>query len=258
MSEQTILDKAHAAMEARPDDGEARLSFYSLLADSEIHVLLEAEAGEESIEPRLFTHEGVNYVLGFDSAARLTQFAGGGAPYAAISGRILAQMLSSEGAGLAFNPEVAPSAIMLPPEAMMWMTQTLTSAPPEPQAPSDGLGALVMPDVPDVLLHALDAKLGRAAGLANAAYLCGRESGGMMLAIIGARESAQPALAKAASEALVFSGLEDMVMDVAFFNESEGLRARFGRVGLRFDIPQPAKREIITPGSDPDKPPKLR
>lgn len=258
MSELTILDTAYEAMDAHPEDDELRLSFYSLLADSEIYVLLEVEAGEDSIEPKPFTCEGVNYVLGFDTAARLTQFAGGVAPYAAISGRILAQMLSSEGAGLAFNLDVAPSSIMLPPAAMTWTTEVLSSAPPALQAPTTGLGALVSPDVPDVLLHALDAKLGRAAGLANAAYLCGRESGGMMLAIIGAEEPAQAALAKAASEALVFSGLEGKVMDVAFFNESESLRAQFARVGLRFDIPQPAKPEIVTPGSDPDKPPRLR
>lgn len=258
MQATTLLDKAHAAMMARPEEGELRLSFYALLADSEVFLLLERESEGETIEPRLLELEGARYVLGFDSADRLTQFAGGAAPYAAVPGRIMAEMLAQEGAGLAFNLEIAPSSIMLPHEAMAWMVEALALEPQAEKPKASGIGALKSPDVPEVLLHALDAKLARAAGLASTAYLCERENGGLMLAILGASEPAQAALAKAASEALVFSGLEDVSLDVAFFNESESLRAQLRGMALRFDIPEPRARERITPGSDPSAPPKLR
>lgn len=257
MSEGTHLDRAHAVMMARPDDEEARLSFYALLADTELFLLLDKPADGERIDPRLVELEGVNYVLAFDTAERLTGFAGGGAAYAGMSGRILAQMLSDAGAGLGLNLEVAPSAILLPHEAMVWMGDALSAAP-EQAAPVGAIGALDGPDIPEVMLHALDAKLARAAGLAKTAYLCGREDGSMMLAILGAQEPAQAALAKAANEALVFSGLEDVTLDVAFFNDNPKLRAQLSQAGLRFDIPEPQKPEMITPGSDPEKPPKLR
>ena len=176
----------------------------------------------------------------------------------------MAQMLATEGAGLALNLEVAPSSIMLPAEAMAWMCETLKAAPQE-TAPEvkrkGGLAALKSPDIPEVLLHALDAKLSRAVGLAQVAYLVAKEEGGMMLAILGAKEPAQAPLAKAASEALVFSGLEDTNLDVAFFNDSDALREQFGRAGLRFDVPQPVEPSLQTPaapGRDPSTPPKLR
>ena len=264
MSTKTVLDTAHAAMMSNPDDVYLRMSFYAVLADIEVFLLLEAEPKASSIEPQMIDVEGARYVLGFDSAERLAAFSGGAAPYAALSGRIMAQMLASEEAGLALNLEVAPSSIMLPAEALVWMRDTLQAAPEEAEpAPKrkGGLAALRSPDIPEVLLHALDAKLSRAAGLAKVAYLVSKDEGGLMLAILGAKEPAQAPLAKAASEALVFSGLEDMTLDVAFFNDSEGLRAQFGRAGLRFDVPQPApvqSEQIAAPGSNPEKPPKLR
>lgn len=264
MSEKTLLDTAHAAMMQNPEDVQLRMSFYSILADIEVFLLLEAEPKAEMIEPQIVEVEGERLVLGFDSAARLSAFTGGPAPYAALSGRIMAQLLATEGAGLALNLEVAPSSIMLPAEAMVWMCDTLKAAPQE-AAPAakrkGGLAALKSPDIPEVLLHALDAKLSRAAGLANVAYLVAKEEGGMMLAILGAKEPAQAPLAKAASEALVFSGLEDTSLDVAFFNDSEALRDQFARAGLRFDVPVPATPSLQTPaapGRDPSAPPKLR
>lgn len=264
MSNATVLDTAHAAMMQHPEDVQLRMSFYAILADIEVFLLLDAEPKAEMIEPQIIEVDGTRFVLGFDSAERLSAFSGGPAPYAALSGRIMVQMLAAEGAGLALNLEVAPSSIMLPHEAMLWMRDTLKASPQEAEpAPKrkGGLAALKSPNIPEVLLHALDAKLSRAAGLANVAYLVAKDEGGMMLAILGAKEPAQAPLAKAASEALVFSGLEDTSLDVAFFNDSEALRAQFARAGLRFDVPKPAEPasvQIAAPGSDPAKPPRLR
>ena len=50
-------------------------------------------------------------------------------------------------------------------------------------------------------------------------------------------------------------------MDVGFFDAKDPMMERFERVGLRFDLPQPApvsSPEIIAPGSNPAKPPILR
>ena len=70
-------------------------------------------------------------------------------------------------------------------------------------------------------------------------------------------------LAKAVSEALVFSGLEEGALDVAFFAGDAPLAARLAAVGLRFDLPEPAAAEEVqvpgaAPGMDKGKPPILK
>ncbi|MBU2983484.1 SseB family protein [Lentibacter algarum] len=261
MTKPTPLDRAHAIMMKAPDDEDARLAYYAMLADTEIFLLLEDEPEGDVIEPQFADLDEGSFVLGFDSNERLTKFANGAAPYAAVSCRVLAEMLTEQEAGLALNLGVAESSIVLPLEAMVWMQTALDEAPQEQQAQQGGsaIGTLVSPNVPEVLLHTLDAKLVRAAGLAKVAYLCGQEDGGLLLAVLGADEPSQAPLAKAASEALVFSGLDDLMLDVAFYNDAPGLREQFSRVGMRFEIPEPPKaKPVQAPGSDPKKPPKLR
>ena len=71
----------------------------------------------------------------------------------------------------------------------------------------------------------------------------------------------QSALARAAGEALTFSGIEAGVMDVGFFRASDPVCAKLAKTGLRFDLPEPAKAGHVpgsAPGMDPDMPPKLR
>jgi len=84
---------------------------------------------------------------------------------------------------------------------------------------------------------------------------------GHLLGFVNAVEAAQGALAKAVSEALTFSGIEAGALDVGFFASSDPVAAQLARVGLRFDLPepeQPREYKPVTPGSDPDNPPKLR
>ena len=73
-------------------------------------------------------------------------------------------------------------------------------------------------------------------------------------------EARQAALAKAASEALTFSGIEAGAMDVGFFTASETAAALLAKVGLRFDLPEPQAAEPVreVPGSNPDNPPFLK
>lgn len=263
MTEDTPLDLAHAAMEAAPVEDAARLRFYERLADSELFLMLTEEAEGEQVSPELFeTPEGA-FVLVFDREERLAQFAGRAVPYAGLSGRVIAQMLAGQGIGLGLNLEVAPSAILIPPEAVSWLHQTLGHTPDEVEAAVEAFTA--PKGLPEALLTALDAKLATAGGLAAAAYLAGvRYAGGgqgHLLGFVGAKEAAQPSLAKAAGEALTFSGIEAGAMDVAFFEADDPVAASLARAGLRFDLPQPPEPEVYqpeVPGSNPEKPPRLR
>lgn len=259
---ETALDRAHAAMDASPEDGAARLGFYHCLADTQLFLLLSEEPKGDHVTPRTVDVDGATYALGFDDEARLARFTGAPAPYAILPGRVLAGMLAAGGAGLGLNLDVAPSSILLPPDAVSWLAETLEqgggteeNARPESVSAPEG--------VPQALLAALDAKLARAEGLASHACLAAARyaSGatGHVLFFIGATPAAEGALTRAVSEALTFSGIEAGALDVGFAEAESALAERLERVGLRFDLPQveaPAPRPA--PGSDPEKPPKLR
>lgn len=263
MSELTPLDQAHAMMEASATDDAARLRFYERLADSELFLLLTQEASGDALSPELFELADGRFVLAFDREARLADFVGRPAPYAALSGRVIAAMLAQEGIGLGVNLEVAPSSILIPSEAVAWLHQTLGHAPEEVQARMESFTSPA--GLPEVLLSALDAKLATARGLARSAYLVGvsYEGGGRghLLGIIDAVPEAQGALARAVSEALTFSGIEAGALDVGFFAASDVAYARMAHVGLRFDLPQLTREDQglrPAPGSDRDRPPILR
>lgn len=263
MTDLTPLDTAHAAMQAAPEDDRARLGFYNRLADSELLVLLEREAEGDQVDPVLFETSGGTFVLAFDREDRLTGFTGTASPYLALSGRALAGMLAGQGVGLGLNLDVAPSQILIPAEAVDWLVDTLDNAPQETQ----GQIAELRPPagLPEALLLALDAKLATAGGLAACAYLAetrdAQGGAGHLLAFVDPLDGAEHALAGAVGEALTFSGVEAGVLDVAFFAAADPMAARLAQRGLRFDLPEPPKPaqvERVAPGSDPDRPPKLR
>ena len=142
------------------------------------------------------------------------------------------------------------------------MQQTLQHAPDEVEAKVDAFTPPV--GLPEHLITSLDTKLSTAQGLATTAYLVGvtYPGGGQghLLGFVGAIEGAQGALAKAASEALTFSGVDAGAMDVGFFAVGDPVAAKLDAVGLKFDLPQVQKPEVVrpAPGSDPDKPPRLK
>lgn len=260
MTAETKIDAAHARMAAAPDDDAARLGFFERVADGELFLLLEEMSEGERITPRVFDTDEGRFVLGFDLEERLAAFAGGAAPYAALSGRAVAAMIAGRGIGLGLNLDVAPSSMLLPPEALAWLAETLSA---EPEVINARPREIAPPrSVPESLLKALDVKLASAEGLAEFAYLVSAiwENGapGHMLAVVDALPGAEPALARATREALVFSGLEAGDLAVGFFRASDPISARFAKVGLRFDIPKPrAARHPPPPGMDPDAPPRL-
>lgn len=258
----TALDTAHAAMEAAPEDDAARLAFYERLADGELFLLLESEAEGEVLTPKVFDLEDGPVVLVFDAEDRLSAFTGIPAPYAALPGRVVAAHLAGKGIGLGLNLGTAPSSMLLPAEAVDWLAETILHGPDQLEALPESFHA---PAVPERLLSGLDAKLARASGMASHALLAGvtYEGGrrGHMLAFVDAPLAAEAALARAAAEALTFSGVEAGEMDVTFLAAQDPATAAMQRVALRFDLPvieAPEPAQPQAPGMDPNRPPILR
>lgn len=257
----TPLDHAHAATEAAPDDIPTRLRYYARLTEGELFLLLEREAKGDQLDPKVFDLEDGPIVLAFDREDRLTEFTGLPAPYAALSGRVVVEMLAGTSLGLGLNLGVAPSARVFPPEILTWLSETLSERPEELE---NRVTAFHAPrGLPEALLTALDSRLARMEGLAALAYLVGTEyeggARGHMLAFVDAADGAESALARAVQGALGFSGLEAGQLDVTFLPSDDGRAAELARVGLRFDLPQPAKPvEVTAPGMDPDTPPRLK
>lgn len=257
----TALDAAHKGMQANPDDDRARLTFYERLADSELFMLLEKEVEDDLLEPRLFETEDLRLVLVFDREHRLNAFAEGAAPYAALSGRSLANLLEGQSIGVGVNLGVAPSSIIIPPSAVTWLKKTLGDGPQEVVDTPEEIGAPA--GLPERLIIGIDTKLAQAAGLAQSAYLTavtyrsGRRS--HMLAFINALPESEHSLASATREALVFSGLDAGEIDVAFFRSSDPIAAKLAKTGLRFDLPEAVNAiPPVAPGMDPDVPPHLK
>ncbi len=260
---QTPLDRAFLAMDAAPEDDAARARYYEVLADTELFLVLREEPTGDQIAPDVFDLGDQTFVVAFDDEERMGHFTGGPAPYAAISGRVLAGMLAPQGVGLGINLEAGPTSFLIPPEALQWLVDTLGAAPQQAQA---RVVAIHAPGkLPQKVLDALAERLTRAAGLAQAAFLVEAEydSGARahMLAVLGAEDRAHAPLAKSVSEALTFSGIEAGALDVVFIGADDPRLPTIEAFGMRLDIPPAPEQprvERVAPGMDPDKPPKLR
>lgn len=257
----TPVDAAHAAMMATPEDDAARLRFWGVLAESELFLMLAGDAAGGEITPIEVEVEEARLVLVFDREERLAEFAGGVVPYVAMSGRRLAGMLAGQGMGVAPNPDVAPSTMLIGAEAVDWLAATLGDGPAESEGRIEEVFA--PKGLPEDVVAALDRRLGLAGGMAQAAWLVAvRYAGGTrghVLAVAGALPGAEEALAGAVAEALRFSGVEAGAIDVTFVGADSPAVARFAKVGLRFDLPTPAMPAAPgAPGMDPARPPRLK
>ncbi len=254
----SVLDQAFAAMEADPENALARLRFYERVADAELYVLQDAEG---AFSPRVFPLETGPVVLAFDHETRLAAFAEGPVAYAELSGRTLVRHLAGEGLGLGLNLGVAPSSYLMPDEVVRWLSDTLATRPEMMAALPTGFAP--PRDVPQSLISALDAKFSGLSGLAQKAHLAmASYEGGRrlpLLAFEGWMPGAEDALACAVGEALIFSGLDETALDVAFPEQNAPYLGRLAQVALQFDLPLP---DIATgpsaPGTDPARPPRLR
>ncbi|MBL4917111.1 SseB family protein [Szabonella alba] len=267
----TALDDAHSAMMAADGDetapDAARLRYFAALADAELVVLLDhvAEGGAE-ITPRLFDLEDGPVVLAYDGEDRLAVAAGGPAAYAALPGRAVARQLAGRGIGLGLNLGAGSAEFLLDPAAVDWLARVLDHGPVAAEARPETFTSPKA--LPGALLSALDAKLARAAGLARAVLIAGVRYGdgrqGHMLAFLDAVPAAESALARAAAEALTFSGIEAGEIDVTFLAGTDPAALAMAKAALRIDLPEApaadsrAATAPRAPGSDPDKPPILR
>jgi len=253
MSAPTPVDAAHAAMQAAGDDDAARRVWADAVLAAELVVWLEDDAGDAAV-PRVFALSDGPVVLAFDGEARLAEFAGGPAGFAALPGRALVAMLAGQEVGLALNLGAA-SAEVLDAAGVAWLAAAAAARAEPRTAP---VAALHPPGtLPDALLAVLEARLARAAGLAEAAWLAEAEapdgSRAPLVVFVGATEGAEGALSRAVAGAAAVAGV---ALDLAFAAPGEGLAARLARVGLRIDLPapEPAPR----PERDPARPPRLR
>lgn len=259
---ETPLDLAHGAMESAPDDAPASLRFYERFADAELFLMLEDDASD-TIRPLIFKTSDGSFALVFDREDRLASFVDTPAPYVAMSGRRIAKFLAGEDIGIGLNLSVAPSSMLLPPNAVEWLHTALgaksveTEATPEQFHPPKGL--------PETLVTALDVKLANMSGVVSAAYLVGVTykggQNGHMLALLDVPLAARDGVAEAFSEALQFSGIEAGQLDVTFLAGTEPFIETLKTVGLGFEIPElilPKAPKPVVPGMDPSKPPKLR
>lgn len=257
----TPIDLAHAEMEANPNDDNVRLRFYERLMDAEMFMLLAKESDGANVSPDVFEVDGQTFALIFDREERLAEFAEKIVPFAALSGRSIVNMLLDQNIGLGVNLAVAPSSILLPPDAITWMAQTTANAPTQAEAKPEEVFAPAA--LPEQVITALDTKLATMAGLADIAYLAqvSYETGtrSSVIAFVNARPDAESAIARAISETLIFSGIEAGSLDVMFLQASDAICAKFAKLGLRFDLPKlEAPTPPSAPGMDPTKPPKLR
>lgn len=267
----TPLDHANAAMQADPDDGAAGLRFYRLLADTPLLLLLEREAEDEVLAPRVFELESGPVLLAFDTADRMAALADGPVAYAELPGRVIAAQMAGQvrmGRGLALGLNFgsdAASETLLPPEALAWLAE-MVAAPvlAEVEAVPESFHA--PQGLPAALLEALAVTVAAAPGLARAAWLVGVRYGGgragHMLAVLDARPEAAVPLAQAVAQAIGFSGLAAAEIDVTFLDSTDRSVRGIAAVGVEFAFPPApvaeAREAPKPPGSDPDRPPKLR
>ena len=235
-------------------DGALSPQFFTALLSSQIYLL--AQGDPDRAQPQIFDTSDGSLVLGFDLPERLGAFGGGGVAYMVLSGRQLVGILSTQSLGLGLNFEQSDYAITIPADAISWLCRQ----PLSPLQHSTGIKQLYAPDTATpVLLQALDRQLSLMTGLAEMAYLCRTQGDELLLAIIEPKHGAQEAIKTAIGEAIALLGVKTAPLDIMFLSAHDPICARLVRVGLRFDLPQPAKIPIPqAPGMDPKKPPKLR
>lgn len=260
---ETELDHAYAAMTREPEDHAASLAYYHRLADAELCVLLESDAEGEVLKPAVFELAEGRFVLAFDSDERLASFSEKVLPFVALPGRVIVAELAGQGIGVGINLGVAESAFLMPAAAVDWLAEALAAAPREGMALPVTFGLAYNTGIAGRLEEKLKGlgDLAHAAWLASACHADGRTA--FAIVFENARAAAEAALAKAAGEVIQFSGHDPAGVDVLFLTRDQVGRSGLGQVGTRISISQPAvaetrARDPVAPGSDPDRPPKLR
>lgn len=229
-------------------DAPQRARMLSRLADTGLSVALKGEPDGDRIELRTFPLDGAEAALAFDGEDRLAEFFGGPVAYASMPGRVLAELLGGEGAGLLVNPG-HPSEMFLDATSLQWLSGALAATPEQAGARL----RLTSPKAETVtaLAEPLALRLADMRGLIKGAALAAVEGDEIshVLLIAGAEEEHQPAIAKALAETIAFLPPQSGGVDISFTDK------RPPPTALRFDIPELA---TISPQRKKNSPPRLR
>ncbi len=256
--DETPLDLAQAAGEDAP------WAFWRGFADAELFLLLTTEAQGGDLSPQVFEVSDGPMVLVFDREDRMAGFSPLPVPYAALPGRVLAALAAGQGVSVGLNlGSGAVSEMVLPPEALEWLLETLDGSALEESA--GVVRAVAAPHVGAGAEGAIEAAVSGASGLAGEAILAdvmwegGRR--GTVLAFPGVVLRDQPAVARAVAEALAMSGLDAAALDVMFPGLETEVTASLRRVGRRYVPEVPVEEEVLAavgPGMDKARPPRLK
>ncbi len=258
MTKVTLLDQSVAALTSTPQAEHLQRQFYDRLSGSDLYLLLEAEAKDDQVTPKLMDMDGQSVVLVFDRVDRLAEFAKGQAPFACLPGKDLCALLAANNLGMMLNPETSEHPHLLLAEDVAWVAENLAGMAQTVAAKVTGLRA-PQPQT-DPLWSAIQTRLSAFEGaakravLAAASYEDGTE--GVLVGFIDAREERQAELAATVQDAVALIMPAGQV-DVGFFAEGEHIAGALLRNGVMFDLPQTPTYAPTAPGMDPDKPPKL-
>ena len=263
MDEPTHLDAAFSKMAGDPSSQQFRLNYFERFLECELFLLLKDEADGDQISPVTWEADGQKFLLAFDTEERLSSYASDIAPYTAMTGRTLVPLVAgNQNLGVVVNLDVADSSNLLPHDTILWLKEIVSKAPDAVHRRVVQLNA--PKGLSEVFVTSLEEKLPTMAGLADRAYIASAQyddgSGGHIIGFVGTVEGAEPALANAVSEMLIFSGLKQSAVDVGFLSEAQDMTESFRKVGLEIKLPR-IEQPISTscaPGTNPDKPPKLR
>ena len=259
MEDDTPIDAAFELFAEDPDDLSKRVAFLGQVLRSELYLLTNGPAAK-SVKPQLFEIEGAPFAIAFDTAERLSAFAGE-AHFSNLSGRNLLDLLATENLGCVLNPEVAPSSYVIDPETVSWLAAQSQLAPVIDATMPVAISAPIV-SAPQILQH-LDRGLAALEGAAAYAYLIQVEGASktsdLSLAFIDVQPGREDSLASYIQELVAFSGQDGLEISVLFLDGTSEMAAAAKRQGLRFEIPKPARAiDVSGPGMDPSKPPKVR
>ncbi|MFD1883647.1 SseB family protein [Paracoccus pacificus] len=257
MTETTALDALCSQPFATASDSD-RARILSRLADTPLFAALGEEPAGDTVTFRIFDLADGPFALAFDVEERLSTFLGGPADFVELPGRVLAGRLGAADTGILINPG-HPSEMMLPAETLRWLAQTLSQAP----LAAEGQATQYRRPVAPALVEPLSVRLADMAGLARAVWLVGSRfqndtGAGHLLLVEGAAPAQQDRIAKALAETLAFLPEVPGGVDIAF---TDRVPAAVAKLGLCFELPRhevPSPVASMPPGSDPDRPPRLR
>ena len=257
------LNKAFLEMSRNPENNDARLNYYGVLADTNLFLLLEQEPSNEILEPKFIQLEGKNFALAFDSEESLSEFYGEAAAFAEVTGRVLAKMLLEEKIGLGINLGVYEGELLLPWEIIEWFVNVLDEAPNLVQiTPKKFLRAEAFPEI---LFKALQEKLMPAVGLFDEIWICAAEYNedetSHLICLMGVQNSAQQAIVKSINEVLSFTDIDLGNIDVAHFSYDDEVCTKIREIGIKLQFPEVsevknAARDVKNKAAL--QPPKLR